>query len=73
MCNPTVIQSQQDLIELLFIRGMLFSWITEGKNLENKKSSLYLDLLLLLHARLMYDLSRLVPYGEGRQRRAAQA
>lgn len=73
MCNPTVIQRQQDLIELLFIQGMLFSCITERQKLEKKKSSLYLDLLLLLHARLMYDLSRLVPYGEGRLRRAAQA
>lgn len=46
MCYPRVIQSQQDLIELLFIQGMLFSWITKENDLENKKSSLYLDLLL---------------------------
>lgn len=34
-----------------------------------KKTRLYPDLLLPLHVCLMYDLSGLVPYGEGRQRR----
>lgn len=48
ICNPIVIQSQQDLIELLFIWEMFFSWIRKEKNLENEKSSPYLDLLLLI-------------------------
>lgn len=48
MCYPTVIQSQQDLIDLLFIWEMFFTWIREVKNLEKEKSSQYLDLLLII-------------------------
>lgn len=66
--------SQQKVIEVLFIlgTGVVIQLSRRGKKRRKAEYQTNLDLLPPSCVCPMYDLSRLVPYGDGRQRRTEE-